>query len=261
MPIMNTNTRTVRLLGVVAVFAVVALTMTSCSSGGDSAGKSITETPAITVTKTVPTTVTFSPDAADARPTITAVGSTVTETVVTTVLAQDAGRSGSSTPSTSGSGKGICTGTTGSWSTADETAPFNDEPKPIASVSGAVTNCYDSVTINIQGAATPPGYIVKYVPQVTAQGSGNSVTLAGSAALEVTIDSPMYDPSGQPLMSLTNPMHLVSVSGYQSIQQVAYVDSLEGQTVFGIGVSGHKAFHVTAGGPITAPYVTIKIAH
>ena len=54
--------------------------------------------------------------------------------------------------------------------------------------------CFDRLVIDLNGPVS--GYTVRYVPQVTQDGSGLPVPLRGQAFLQVTVNAPAYDGQG-----------------------------------------------------------------
>ena len=96
-------------------------------------------------------------------------------------------------------------------------------------------SCYDRVVIDIDGP--PAGYDVRYVSQVTADGSGLPVTVPGAQKLQLIVRHPSYHPQrvGQ---------SVANVRGYQTLRSVVYAGSFEGQTTYGVGVRARLPFRV-----------------
>lgn len=127
-----------------------------------------------------------------------------------------------------------------------------------ARVSGVRTGkhaCYDRLVIDLKGKAK--GYDVRYVNAVHTEGQGKHVPLAGAADLQILISSPTN--------SAYRPAHrtkVVSVSGYRTFDQVAYLGSFEGQTSFGLGVRARLPFRTfILNGPGTGSRLVIDVAH
>ena len=89
--------------------------------------------------------------------------------------------------------------------------------------------CYDRLVIDMSGAA--PGYNVRYVTTVRADGSGNPVPVAGGARLAVITKK-----------GATSVPTMPSVSGYDTFRQVRWAGSFEGQTTFALGVRARLPF-------------------
>lgn len=97
--------------------------------------------------------------------------------------------------------------------------------------------CFDRLVIDL-GPGQQPGYQVRYVAEVHAQGTGNLIPLRGRAQLLVQVDAnarPSF-PAGS--------RELVNVSGYPVLRQVAGAGSFEGITDVGVGVKGKRPFRV-----------------
>ncbi|NYD78813.1 AMIN-like domain-containing (lipo)protein [Arthrobacter cupressi] len=140
--------------------------------------------------------------------------------------------------------------------------------KTNAAMSGAqVTNvrtgqqpCYDRLVIDLNGKVA--GYTVKYVSQVVQDGSGLPVPLRGGAFIQVTVNAPAYNSSGQATYNPANKKELSNVTGYQTFRQVAWAGSFEGYTSLGLGVRARLPFRVfTLAGPDTGSRLVVDVAH
>ncbi|MET1022453.1 MAG: hypothetical protein ABWX69_09675 [Arthrobacter sp.] len=120
--------------------------------------------------------------------------------------------------------------------------------------------CFDRLVIDLNGAVG--GYTVRYVPQVTQDGSGNPVPLRGQAFLQVTVNAPAYDNNGNATYKPADQNELADVSGYQTFRQVAWAGSFEGYSNVGLGVRARLPFRViTLAGPDTGSRLVIDVAH
>jgi len=120
--------------------------------------------------------------------------------------------------------------------------------------------CFDRLVIDLNGAVE--GYTVRYVPQVTQDGSGLPIPLRGQAFLEVTVNAPAYDDRGEPTYNPANQNELTDVNGYQTFRQVAWAGSFEGYSSLGLGVRARLPFRVfTLAGPETGSRLVIDVAH
>jgi hypothetical protein len=135
---------------------------------------------------------------------------------------------------------------------------------------GAITNvragrhdCYDRLVIDLNSASGSAGYVVKYVSQVTEDGSGDPVALAGGAFLQITVFAPDYDVfTGQPIYQPADPSHLVNVTGFKTFRQVAHAGSFEAVTTVGLGVRARLPFRVfNLAGPGDRSRLVIDVAH
>lgn len=132
-----------------------------------------------------------------------------------------------------------------------------------ASVTGVRTGqhyCFDRMVVDLNGPVA--GYTVKYVPQVLQDGSGLPVPLRGGARLQVTVNAPAYDASGNPTYNPADRNELSNVSGYQTFRQVASAGSFEGYTSLGLGVRARLPFRVfSLAGPDAGSRLVIDVAH
>jgi hypothetical protein len=120
--------------------------------------------------------------------------------------------------------------------------------------------CFDRLVIDLQGKAA--GYNVRYVDQVTQQGSGAAVPLRGGAFLQVTVTAPAYDSSGHPTYVPANPAEVVNVAGFSTFRQVAWAGTFEGYTSLGVGVRARLPFRVfILGGPDGGSRLVVDVAH
>jgi hypothetical protein len=139
---------------------------------------------------------------------------------------------------------------------------------PITNVRSGRHACFDRLVIDLAAPVVPGGgqgngYHVRYVPQVTQDGSGDPVPLAGGAFLEVIVHAPAYDVNtGVSTYNPPDPSNLVNVSGYPTFRQVADAGSFEGQTTIGLGVRARLPFRVfVLAGPGSGSRMVIDVAH
>jgi hypothetical protein len=123
--------------------------------------------------------------------------------------------------------------------------------------------CYDRLVIDLNGfGSTVTGYDVRYVDQVTRDGSGQVVPLRGGAKLQIVIKAPAHDSSGELVWDFNNPNETVDVTGFSTFRQVAFAGSFEGQTTIGLGVRARLPMRVfRLDGPETGQRVVIDVAH
>lgn len=109
--------------------------------------------------------------------------------------------------------------------------------KQITNIRSGRHLCFDRLVIDINSRGTgTPGYQVKYVTQVSKDGSGANVPLRGGAKLRIIVKAPAYDANGRLTYRPTNWRELVNVAGYRTFRQVSWAGSFEGQTTIGLGV-------------------------
>lgn len=123
--------------------------------------------------------------------------------------------------------------------------------------------CFDRLVIDLNGYGTAAtGYDVRYVDQVTQDGSGHVVPLRGGGKLQIVIKAPAYDPSGELVWDFDQPSEAVDVTGFSTFRQVAYAGSFEGQTTIGLGVRARLPMRVfRLDGPQTGQRIVIDVAH
>lgn len=127
--------------------------------------------------------------------------------------------------------------------------------------------CYDRVVFDVNGPEAV-GYTVRYVPVVAADGSGKPVPVAGRAVLEVVVRAPMLGTDnqghqpGSRVPALGEDLVARSrLAGWDSLRQVAYAGSFEGQTTTAIGVRERLPFRVFVTGDRGYRHIVVDIAH
>ena len=120
--------------------------------------------------------------------------------------------------------------------------------------------CFDRLVLDLAGRE--PGYTVRYVTQVTEDGSGRVIRLRGGARLQVTVYAPAYDTAGRSTYVPANARELTGVTGYRTFRQVAWAGTFEGYSTVGLGVRARLPFRVLQlPGPGTGSRVVIDVAH
>ncbi len=115
-------------------------------------------------------------------------------------------------------------------------------PTLLTNVRAGRNACYDRLVFDLGGPAI--GYRVEYVPQVTADGSGDPVPLRGGAFLSIVLSAPAHDEAGRPTYRPADRANAVDVRGFTTFRQVAFAGDFEGLTTFGLGVRGRLPFRV-----------------
>jgi hypothetical protein len=100
----------------------------------------------------------------------------------------------------------------------------------ITTVRAGTNECYDRLVFDVNGPA--PGWSVRYVDNVFAEGTGAVLPVTGGAKLEVVI------------RSLSDTSRMPSVNGFKTFRSVVYGGSFEGQTTVGLGVRARLPFRV-----------------
>ncbi|MFD1211329.1 hypothetical protein ACFQ36_04655 [Arthrobacter sp. GCM10027362] len=131
---------------------------------------------------------------------------------------------------------------------------------PIINVRSGRHPCFDRLVVDLKGKA--PGYTVRYVKSVLAEGSGKKIPLRGAADLQVTVRAPAYNSAGKATYSPKNPRELVNLKGYETFRQAAWGGSFEGVTTIGLGVRSRLPFRVfTLTGQHNMSMLVIDVAH
>jgi len=108
----------------------------------------------------------------------------------------------------------------------------------LVAVRAAHHDGFDRVTFEFRGG--PPGWRVRYVPEVTGLGSGQRVPLRGRAFLSVLFDpANAHTEAGAP--TWRGPRLTPALP---SMRQVVLADDFEAQLAFGIGLSSRVGFRV-----------------
>ena len=121
--------------------------------------------------------------------------------------------------------------------------------------------CFDRLVVDL-GRGPTAGHAVRYVPVVTADGSGAPVPVRGGAAIEVAVEAAAYDEQGRPTYRPADPREVVAVGGYRTFRQVAWAGSFEGRTTLALGVRARLPFRVlVVPGPGDASRLVVDVAH
>lgn len=145
------------------------------------------------------------------------------------------------------------------WGSLTKTDPAMSQAQ-VTNVRTGQHYCFDRLVIDLNGPVA--GYTVRYVPQVTQDGSGLPVPLRGQAFLQITANAPAYDGSGNATYNPADRNELSNVSGYQTFRQVAWAGSFEGYSSLGLGVRARLPFRVFAlDGPDAGSRLVVDVAH
>jgi hypothetical protein len=121
-------------------------------------------------------------------------------------------------------------------------------------------DCFDRVVFDF-GDTAATGYRVEYADQVLSEGKGDPLTIAGGAKLRVVLLEPAYDVNTG-ASTYPHDGHVANVAGFQTLRDVVYGGSFEGNTTFGVGVRARLPFRVfTLAGPGTSSRIVLDIAH
>ncbi len=121
-------------------------------------------------------------------------------------------------------------------------------------------SCFDRLTIDLTGP--PASYRVEYVPQVTADGSGEPIPLRGGAFLTIVLGASAHDEDYRPTYRPADLFNAVNVNGYTTFRQVYFGGTYEGLTSFGLGVRARLPFRVfLLAGPGSGSRMVVDVAH
>lgn len=146
---------------------------------------------------------------------------------------------------------------TGWGSTPDGAARVDTASGLLTGVQTGRHPCFDRLVLD--GASWAR---VRYVDQVTQDGSGAPVPLRGGARLEILTTRADDVRTGEPGFDPADPGHLADVSAYRTFRQVAFAGSFEGRSTVGLGLRARLPFRVLvvdAGTPRAR--VVVDIAH
>ncbi len=153
------------------------------------------------------------------------------------------------------------------WGSLDKTASGMSTAL-VTNVRAGRHECYDRLVFDLTAPAVnfpnqKVGYSVRYVPVVTADGTGDPVPLAGGAFLQIAVNVHDFDPwTGVPTYQPADRFHAVNVTGFQTFRQVYYGGSFEGVTTAGLGVRARLPFRVfVLAGPGNGSRLVIDVAH
>ena len=148
-------------------------------------------------------------------------------------------------------------------SLAKGAAGFDPAFDHLTDVRAGRHTCYDRLVIDLADATGFNAYDVRYVGQVTQEGSGAVVPLRGDAKLQIVVHANPYDRNGRITYAPANRRELVNVSGYRTFRQVAWAGAFEGQTTIGLGVRARLPFRAFAlPGPAGSGTVrVVDVAH
>jgi hypothetical protein len=145
------------------------------------------------------------------------------------------------------------------WGSLAETS----DAASTASVTNVRTGqhyCFDRLVVDLNGPAA--GYHVRYVTEITQDGSGFTIPTYGAAKIQAVVRAPDHDHNGNLTYNPAAKAELSNVSGYQTFRQVVYAGSFEGSTSIGLGVRARLPFRVfTLDGPGTGSRLIIDVAH
>ena len=131
---------------------------------------------------------------------------------------------------------------------------------PITNVRAGRHTCYDRLVVDLRGSVRP-GYDVRYVTNVYADGSGALVPLRGGAKLRIVTRAPAYDSLGRSTYNPPNRKELVNLAGYSTFRQASWAGSFEGLTTIGLGVRARLPFRTWTYTDAAGSHLVVDVAH
>jgi hypothetical protein len=147
-----------------------------------------------------------------------------------------------STTTAPGSRDPACVGAR-SWGTGPKQVLATPISAEIYQVRAATHQTCDRVVFDLNGLGHP-GYLVRYVPAVSADPSGRPIRVAGAAALQVTIQAPDFAESGHQPWRTPWQLGQRLTGGWSTLREVRFAGSFEHVTSFAVGVRARRPFRV-----------------
>lgn len=119
--------------------------------------------------------------------------------------------------------------------------------------------CFDRFVVD-----GPAFAAVRYVDEVSMDGSGAPVRVRGGARLEVITGSGIDGTTGRVVFvpARGDRSELIDVTGYRTLRQVAWAGDFEGQMTVGLGTRARLPFRVLVlPGPGSSSRVVVDVAH
>ncbi|MDQ4069873.1 MAG: hypothetical protein M3203_10460 [Actinomycetota bacterium] len=149
-------------------------------------------------------------------------------------------------------------------------------PKSTAEMTGAhITgvrpgrhDCFDRLVVDLAGKPAP-GYDVRYIDRpYRAPGTGDALSVAGGAVLQIIARAPAYDENGNATVpwrgagtAIVRPGQF-QAGGFRTFRHLVWGGTYEGQSSFGLGVRARLPFRVfTLDGPGTGSRLVVDVAH
>ena len=142
-------------------------------------------------------------------------------------------------------------------SSAESSSPGSQAP--LVDLRSGRHACYDRLVLDVAGKVA--GYHVGYVTTLAQDGSGTVVPVRGGAKLQVVARVPAHT-DGRATYDPSNDHEALTVAGYTTFRQVAWLGSFEGQSTVGLGVRARLPFRVfVLDGPGGGSRLVVDVAH
>lgn len=131
------------------------------------------------------------------------------------------------------------------WGSLPEAVPMGLSQTVITDVRAGRHICFDRLVVDLGGPADPAlTYDVRYVDAMAEEGSGRTIPLRGGASLGILIGAAAHDQHYRPTYLPPDRAEVVDTAGFDTIRQVAWGGSFEGQTSLGVGTRARLPFRV-----------------
>lgn len=152
------------------------------------------------------------------------------------------------TPSPTAKKNDQCVHTTAGWFTeAKDTGILMAGMDELSNVRIGRHECFDRIVFDVD-TADRVGFRAQYVPVAKNGATGNDVSVAGSAVLDVTVDAWAKKYAlglGGPDGAITNNDGIIFDStDWKALRQVRFVMTYEGHTQFAVGVDSESPFEI-----------------
>ena len=133
------------------------------------------------------------------------------------------------------------------WTTGADDGGLTMSTAAFSQTRAGRHECFERIVFDVDSPAAV-GFSARYVPVVTADGSGHPVPVRGDAALQIVVRAPHADDGSLPgrgPISVGDPLlPYRTFAGWSTVTEVAYAGSFEGQTTIAVGVQERRPFRV-----------------
>jgi hypothetical protein len=141
------------------------------------------------------------------------------------------------------------------WGSLPKSIPW--QHSVVTDVRAGQHPCFDRLVIDGASMAW-----VRYVDQVSSDGSGHVVPVRGGARLEIVTNGSVVGEPWELGFVPANIREVVDVAGWQTFRQLAHAGEFEGHLTLGLGVRARLPFRLfVLTTPGREPRVVIDVAH
>ena len=121
--------------------------------------------------------------------------------------------------------------------------------------------CFDRLVVDVDHPQAP-GFLVRYVEQVTTDGSGLPVYVEGGARLQMVVAAPAHDAWRRISFHRQVGDPVARLDGFRTVRDARFAGSFEGQSTLAVGVRARLPFRVfTIAGTHGGGRVVLDVAH